>query len=160
MHFSILSAPFGELIVASRADRLSYLAFTDAPEKHLDDLHARFPNETLHAVTSPIHQWVLDTFMCRETVDFSHLDVIGTPFQLRVWKEVHNIPFGCLRSYQEIALAVNHPKAIRAVGTAIGRNPIALIIPCHRVVRSDGALGGYRWGLAHKQALLDWESVS
>lgn len=159
MTYSLLSAPFGQLLAASRADRLCYLAFADTSEKGLDDVRSRFPGETLQAVSSQTHQWVLDAFLHRKTVEPSRLDLQGTPFQLRVWKAVHEIPFGHIRTYQELALAVNHPKATRAVGTAIGRNPIALIIPCHRVVRSDGALGGYHWGLANKQALLDWESA-
>lgn len=159
MYYSILSTPFGELLAASRADRLCYLAFADLPDRRLDDLRTRFPGETLQAVSSHRHQWVLDAFLNRETVEPSRMDLQGTRFQLRVWKAVHEIPFGHLRTYQELAMAVNHPKATRAVGTAIGRNPIALLIPCHRVIRSDGALGGYHWGLAKKQALLDWESV-
>jgi len=160
MHYSSLLSPFGELLVASRADRLCYLAFADDPDTALGDLRARFPKETLEPVSAATHQWVIDSFLQGETLDTSRLELYGTPFQLRVWEYLIKIPYGQRRTYQEVAMGVNHPQALRAVGNAIGRNPIALIIPCHRVVRSDGGMGGYRWGLAHKQSLLDWESAA
>lgn len=81
----------------------------------------------------------------------------GTPFQLKVWAYVRSIPSGEVRSYQQVARAIGHPSATRAVASACARNDIALIIPCHRVVRSDGSLGGYRWGINRKRALLESE---
>jgi len=85
------------------------------------------------------------------------LDVQGTAFQWRVWKELQRIPFGTTRSYAEIARAIGRPSAVRAVGTACGRNRVALLVPCHRVVRADGGLGGFRWGLERKKKLLEHE---
>ncbi len=85
------------------------------------------------------------------------LDVQTTAFRWRVWQELCKIPYGQTRSYAEIARAVGSPDAVRAVGSACGANPVAVVIPCHRVLRSDGSLGGYRWGLGTKQALLDQE---
>jgi AraC family transcriptional regulator of adaptative response/methylated-DNA-[protein]-cysteine methyltransferase len=82
------------------------------------------------------------------------LDVAGTPFQQRVWQELQRIPYGETRSYSEVAAAINAPAAVRAVASACARNRVSLIIPCHRVLRVGGALGGYRWGIARKQRLL------
>jgi AraC family transcriptional regulator, regulatory protein of adaptative response / methylated-DNA-[protein]-cysteine methyltransferase len=86
------------------------------------------------------------------------LDVVGTAFQYQVWAELRKIPYGQTRSYNQVAQAIGRPKAVRAVGRACATNPTALVIPCHRVVRSNGALGGYRWGLSRKQMLLKRES--
>jgi len=91
------------------------------------------------------------------TVDLP-LDLTGTAFQARVWEALRRIPAGEVRSYAEVAAAIGSPSAVRAVGSACGRNPVALVIPCHRVVRSDGGLGGYRWGLEVKRALLETEA--
>lgn len=88
------------------------------------------------------------------------LDLVGTPFQLKVWQALLTIPPGQTRSYQQIAQQINQPKAVRAVGTAIGKNPISWVVPCHRVVRSNGDIGQYYWGPALKQQLLQDEAAS
>lgn len=93
-----------------------------------------------------------------ELADEVRLDPQGTPFQLRVWRELRRIPRGSTRSYADIARRIGAPKAVRAVARACAANPLALFIPCHRVVRSDGALAGYRWGLARKRRLLAAEN--
>jgi AraC family transcriptional regulator of adaptative response/methylated-DNA-[protein]-cysteine methyltransferase len=85
------------------------------------------------------------------------LDIRATAFQRRVWQELQRIPFGQTRTYTQVAKAIGHPKATRAVARACATNPAALVIPCHRVVREDGALGGYRWGVERKEALLELE---
>jgi len=84
-------------------------------------------------------------------------NLVGTPFQRQVWAQLLSIPVGTLTTYQKIAEAVGRPTAARAVANAIGANPVAWLIPCHRVVRSDGQLGGYRWGVERKRAMQDWE---
>ncbi|HWC75562.1 MAG TPA: methylated-DNA--[protein]-cysteine S-methyltransferase, partial [Gemmatimonadales bacterium] len=88
------------------------------------------------------------------------LDIRATAFQRRVWRELQRIPFGKTRSYSEVARRIGQPRATRAVARACATNPVALAIPCHRVVRDDGTLGGYRWGLERKQALLEKERDS
>lgn len=88
------------------------------------------------------------------------LDLLGTPFQLKVWQALLTIPQGQTRSYQQIAQQINRPKAVRAVGTAIGKNPVSWIVPCHRVVRSNGQVGQYYWGSKLKQQLLQHESAN
>jgi O-6-methylguanine DNA methyltransferase len=85
------------------------------------------------------------------------VDVQATAFQWRVWQELQAIPYGSTRSYREIAKAIKRPTAVRAVARACATNPVAVVIPCHRVVRSDGGLGGYRWGIKRKQKMLDRE---
>ena len=86
------------------------------------------------------------------------LHLYGTDFQIEVWKALLEIPFGKTSTYSDIAKAINNPRALRAVGTAIGRNPVAILVPCHRVLRSDGGIGGYYWGIEKKKILLEWES--
>ena len=85
--------------------------------------------------------------------------LIGAPFQIKVWEALLNVPTGHVTTYSEIARHIGHPKAVRAVGTAVGRNPISWLIPCHRALRKSGALGGYHWGLPVKRALLAWEGA-
>ena len=87
------------------------------------------------------------------------LHLIGAPFQIKVWEALLQVPTGHVTTYSEIAGAVGHPKAVRAVGTAVGRNPISFLIPCHRALRKSGELGGYHWGLPVKRAILAWEAA-
>jgi AraC family transcriptional regulator, regulatory protein of adaptative response / methylated-DNA-[protein]-cysteine methyltransferase len=85
--------------------------------------------------------------------------VKGTNFQIKVWEALLRIPSGACASYEDVALALGMPRAARAVGSAVGDNPVALLIPCHRVIRKTGALGDYRWGLPRKRAMLAWEAA-
>ena len=99
-------------------------------------------------------------FFCKDERNLSDeivLHLHGTDFQIQVWKALLEIPFGKTSTYSDIAIAIKNPQALRAVGTAIGRNPVAVIIPCHRVLRSDGGIGGYYWGIEKKKMLLEWE---
>lgn len=99
-----------------------------------------------------------DYLFQRECLSPPGLQVEGTPFQRDVWQALLAIPFGTVVTYRQIANAIGRPTSVRAVANAIGANPIAWLIPCHRVIRSDGSLGGYRWGLSRKQAMLSWEA--
>ena len=89
----------------------------------------------------------------------ARIHMIGAPFQLKVWEALLNVPSGTVTTYGEIANSIGHPGAHRAVGTAVGRNPVGFLIPCHRALRKSGALGGYHWGLPVKRAMLAWESA-
>ncbi|WP_369427754.1 methylated-DNA--[protein]-cysteine S-methyltransferase [Porticoccus litoralis] len=102
-------------------------------------------------------QAVFASLMSEPATTVEQFDVQGTAFQRQVWQALLEIPLGMTTTYQVIADAIDRPKAVRAVANAIGANPIAYFIPCHRVVRSDGGLGGYRWGVERKRAILDWE---
>ncbi len=87
------------------------------------------------------------------------LDLRGTEFQVRVWQALRQIPFGQTRSYQQVADAIGQPRSVRAVATAIAQNPIAMLVPCHRVIHSDGTLGEYHWGRELKRRIIDWEKA-
>lgn len=133
-------------------------------ERHdetLASLHRKFAGCRLEEGKHPFIDSALiflrDFFSGRESICDFPLDLRGTPFQLRVWEELRGIHRGETTSYAEIARRIGCPKSCRAVGNAVGANPIAVLVPCHRVVRSDGMPGGYRWGIGRKKALLDIE---
>jgi AraC family transcriptional regulator of adaptative response/methylated-DNA-[protein]-cysteine methyltransferase len=121
------------------------------------DLMARWPRATFRHDPAPLAPWVAAAFGTSPGQVQLHL--IGAPFQIKVWEALLAIPSGQVTTYSDIATRVGHPTAQRAVGTAVGRNPISWLIPCHRALRRDGALGGYHWGLPVKRALLAWESA-
>ena len=107
-----------------------------------------------------LRPWVLQAFGAGDgTLDTAPLFLIGAPFQIKVWEALLSIPSGQVTTYSEIARVVGAPRAVRAVGTAVGRNPISWLIPCHRALRKSGGLGGYHWGLPMKRAMLAMETV-
>ncbi len=151
-------SPFGEALVMGTAKGICGLAFASETGKEaaMDDMVSRWP----------MAAFIEDSSMLKPLVDaaFSQkgetaLHMIGAPFQIKVWEALLQIPSGHVTTYSEIAAAIGHPKAVRAVGTAVGRNPVSWLIPCHRALRKSGALGGYHWGLPVKRALLAWESA-
>ncbi len=155
---SIIDTVFGSAIVASTTKGICYLAFTDDTSKALSLLQQQFYNaqfiEKQHDAHIMIAQKINDN-----TIDGTiKLHIKGTEFQLKVWEALLKIPFGKLETYGAIAAKISNAKASRAVGTAIGNNPIAYIIPCHRVIQSSGALGGYMWGTTRKTAIIGWEA--
>ncbi len=120
------------------------------------DLCARWPGADYLHDAEAIRPWVDAAFAQSGT---TRLHMIGAPFQIKVWEALLRVPSGHVTSYSELAQAVGHPRATRAVGTAVGRNPVSFLIPCHRALRKSGALGGYHWGLPVKRAMLAWESA-
>lgn len=120
------------------------------------DLTARWPRATYVEKPDAIAAW---THAALGLSGDTALHMIGAPFQLQVWEALLRIPSGHVTTYSEIAQSIGRPKAVRAVGTAVGRNPVSLLIPCHRALRKSGALGGYHWGPPVKRALLAWESA-
>lgn len=121
-----------------------------------DDLVKRWPNATFTKDPDAIRPWV-EAALSMEGETKLHM--IGAPFQLKVWEALLSIPSGHVTTYSEIAGAIGTPRAVRAVGTAVGRNPVSWLIPCHRAMRKSGGLGGYHWGLPVKRAMLAWESA-
>ncbi len=120
------------------------------------DLKSRWPKANYVENPTRLTKWATAALgMAGET----QLHMIGAPFQLKVWEALLTIPSGHVTTYSEIAQAIGKPKAVRAVGTAVGRNPVSWLIPCHRALRKSGALGGYHWGLPVKRAMLAWESA-
>ncbi len=137
------------------------MAFADdGPVAALRKLVARFPNATFTQLTDAMQQNALFIF----TQDWSKLDQIklhlrGTPFQLRVWEALLKVPMGEVTTYSRLAAGLNQPQASRAVGTAVASNPVAFLIPCHRVIRASGIIGEYHWGGTRKAAMIAWESA-
>ena len=155
IHYSFAESPFGEIFVASTDKGICCLEFTDNHPVSIDNLKRKFPNAKYKQIVDELQQNALFIF----TQDWSKLKEIklhlkGTDFQLKVWEALLKIPMGGLTTYGDIAAGINHPKACRAVGTAVGENPVALLIPCHRVIRSTGELGNYHWGDVRKTAII------
>lgn len=150
--------PFGPALAMGTDRGLCGLAFSAATgaEAAMADMTARWPGATFTKDPAPLRDWVAAAFAQRGA---TRLHMIGAPFQIKVWEALLRIPSGHVTSYSELAQAVGHPRATRAVGTAVGRNPVSFLIPCHRALRKSGALGGYHWGLPVKRALLAWESA-
>lgn len=160
INYSFSDSLFGEIIVASTYKGVCYMAFADNKTVALTNLHENFPNAQYHQISDDFQQNAISSL----THDFNNrieirLHLKGTDFQLKVWEVLLKIPLGELTTYGNIASKLNNPNASRAVGTAIGSNPVSLLIPCHRVIRSSGELGGYHWGLTRKVAIIGWEAV-
>ncbi|GAB3370083.1 methylated-DNA--[protein]-cysteine S-methyltransferase [Spongiibacter taiwanensis] len=164
---SVADSPFGQVLVASTDKGVCHLAFEDETTKALAELQHRFPKASYVAGQDAHQRAALTIFRpAGETggtqpvpLSTIKLHLQGTPFQLKVWESLLRIPEGQLRSYGHLAHALGQPKASRAVGTAIGSNPVAFLIPCHRVIQASGKLGGYRWGPTRKSALIAWEAA-
>ncbi len=159
MHFTIVAVPLGRLLVAFTDDGVCAVELGDDDATLERTLRADFANATIARASGGANAWVRDIAERARGRRPSAsvpvpLDVQGTAFQWRVWKALQRIPFGQTRSYAQVARSVGRPRAVRAVANACARNPVALVVPCHRVVRSDGASGGYRWGEARKEELL------
>lgn len=160
IQYSIQECRFGKYIVASTAKGICNLAFFEDGEKAaIADLRTNWPNARIQEGTDT-HQQKIIRFFTNNTGDASdiRLHLKGTPFQLKVWQALLHIPQGDVSTYSGIAQQISQPTASRAVGTAIGSNPVSYIIPCHRVIKSIGETGGYRWGTTRKKAMLAWES--
>ncbi|MBK6610423.1 MAG: methylated-DNA--[protein]-cysteine S-methyltransferase [Sphingobacteriales bacterium] len=160
LNFSFAESPFGNLIVASTEKGVCYMAFEDNEEKALNNLTSKFPNASFQRKLDLIQQNALFIFQH----DWSKLPEIklhlkGTEFQLKVWETLLKIPMGQLSTYGNIAEQIGNANASRAVGTAIGSNPVAFLIPCHRVIQSSGNFGGYMWGNTRKTAIIGWEGA-
>jgi AraC family transcriptional regulator of adaptative response/methylated-DNA-[protein]-cysteine methyltransferase len=150
-------SPFGSLVIGSTNKGICHVAFTSQDAKI--EIANQFPKAQIIKASPDIHNDVLEFIYGIHTKGSLKLHIKGTAFQLKVWEALLNIPFGQLASYGHISQRINHPRANRAVGSAIGKNPIAYLIPCHRVIKSDGTTGGYRWGNERKQCILGWEAA-
>lgn len=151
-------SPFGAVLAMGTDRGLCGLAFTEecGPDAAFADLAARWPNARLLHDPAPLARWVDAAFTQSGE---ARLLLIGAPFQIKVWEALLRVPTGHVTTYSALARAIGKPAAIRATGTAVGRNPVSFLIPCHRALRTSGALGGYHWGLGVKRALLAWESA-
>jgi len=155
-------SPFGTAIVIGSGRGLVGLAFADPGDEHaaLADMQRRWPRATYvedHAGTAGLAQRIFDPTLWRQDQPL-RVVLIGTDFEVRVWETLLRIPMGRATTYSDIAGHIDSPKASRAVGAAVGKNPISFVVPCHRVLGKSGALTGYHWGVTRKQAMLGWEA--
>jgi AraC family transcriptional regulator of adaptative response/methylated-DNA-[protein]-cysteine methyltransferase len=152
--FGFANSPFGECCIAFSNDGICALTFPENRESAYADLDYRFPETDFKQNDEKAARLVRQIF---EKGEKPHINPIGTDFQLSIWNALQQVSKGETATYAQIAEVIGRPKAVRAVGTAIGANPIAFLIPCHRIIRSDGGLGGFRWGLVCKMKMLEWE---
>lgn len=160
INYSFAESTFGNILVASTSKGICHIAFADDAVEALQALKQRFPNAVYTQMVDLLQQNALFVF----TQDWSKpqqikLHLKGTAFQLKVWETLLKIPMGKLTTYGTIARQIQRPNASRAVGTAIGDNPIAFLIPCHRIIQSTGVFGGYHWGGIRKTAMIGWEAA-
>jgi AraC family transcriptional regulator of adaptative response/methylated-DNA-[protein]-cysteine methyltransferase len=151
-------SPFGPALAMGTDRGLCGLAFAaeTGPDAAMADLMARWPRASFVEAPERLGPWVAAAFAGRGE---TRLHLIGAPFQIKVWEALLQVPSGHVTTYSDIARAIGHPAAMRAVGTAVGRNPVSWLIPCHRALRKAGGLGGYHWGLGVKRAMLAWEAA-
>jgi AraC family transcriptional regulator of adaptative response/methylated-DNA-[protein]-cysteine methyltransferase len=154
-----VDSPFGPMLAMATERGICGLGFAgdSGRDATLADMVARWPKAT-HLKDDAAIRLLAEALFSRNAKTRLHL--IGAPFQIKVWEALLRIPTGHVTTYGTIATAIGHPKAVRAVGTAVGRNPIGWLIPCHRALRASGELGGYHWGLPVKRAMLAWEAAS
>jgi AraC family transcriptional regulator of adaptative response/methylated-DNA-[protein]-cysteine methyltransferase len=155
-------SPFGEALLVATERGLAGLAFADPDEKPraLDDMRQRWPRAQFREDTARaagLARRIFDPRLWKQDRPL-RVVMIGTDFEVRVWETLLKIPMGRVTTYSDIATKIHTPKGARAVGAAVGKNPLAFVVPCHRVIGKGGDLTGYHWGLTRKRAMLGWES--
>ena len=160
--YAVHDTPFGKAFIATTARGVCNFAFLENGEidEHVADLQKKWPHAILHE--NRRSTLAVAQAMFGERKELSRpisLHVSGTNFQINVWKALLRIPPATVVSYSQVATAIGHPNSARAVGLAVGNNPVAFLIPCHRVIQQSGGLGGYHWGKTRKQAIHAWESA-
>ena len=160
IYWGWFESPFGPTVVMGTDRGICGMGFAaDMGESAaMDDLLCRWPKASLVEDPMQLQPWV-DRAFGAKLGTATPLYLIGAPFQIKVWEALLRIPTGHVTTYSDIASAIGNPAAVRAVGTAVGRNPISFLIPCHRALRKDGGLGGYHWGLGTKRSILAWEAA-
>ncbi len=158
IRYGWFESPFGEVLAMGTAKGLCGMAFAAelGRDAAFGDMAARWPKAGFREDEARIRPWVEAAF---GQGGAARLHLIGAPFQIKVWEALLAIPSGHVTTYGEIARAIGNPRAVRAVGTAVGRNPVSWLIPCHRALRKSGTLGGYHWGLPVKRSMLAWEAA-
>lgn len=160
INYSFYGSPFGKIIVASTAKGVCHLAFAEAEPAAFSSLKYKFPKAEFQKDIDNFQRDAVAIFMA-DWKDLSQikLHLKGTEFQIKVWEALLKIPVGHLTTYGKIAKQIQIPNGSRAVGTAVGANPVAWLIPCHRVIQSSGIVGGYHWGTTRKAAIIGWEAA-
>jgi AraC family transcriptional regulator of adaptative response/methylated-DNA-[protein]-cysteine methyltransferase len=161
--YTVANSSLGKVLVAATDRGLSAVYLGEKESALVDALHREYPKAEISRANGESDAWLKEILSRVEgsapRVDLP-LDVKATAFQRRVWQELQKIPRGTTRSYTQVARAVGKPRSVRAVARAIATNPVSVVVPCHRVIRADGNLAGYRWGLQRKQKLLEREAAS
>jgi AraC family transcriptional regulator of adaptative response/methylated-DNA-[protein]-cysteine methyltransferase len=157
--YSFSETPFGKVIIASTQKGICYIAFIDSETKGLADLRNHFSKASFINKQIEEHERALSVFGRTHDPANLKLHLKGTDFQLKVWEALLKIPPGKLLSYGALAKNIHAPNASRAVGSAIGSNPVAFLIPCHRVIQSSGDFGNYMWGADRKASIIGWEAA-
>ncbi|MEO6829406.1 MAG: methylated-DNA--[protein]-cysteine S-methyltransferase, partial [Acidobacteriaceae bacterium] len=163
IQYSIANCPLGRLLVAATERGVCAVAFAETDEELLENLKHDFARATLEREDAALAERVaavVDRLREHPVSLALSLDVRATAFQRRVWDALQEIPRGQTRSYGEVARSIGQPSAVRAVARACGQNPVAVVVPCHRVIGKDGAITGYRWGVERKRKLLELERRS
>jgi AraC family transcriptional regulator of adaptative response/methylated-DNA-[protein]-cysteine methyltransferase len=160
--YTIVKSSLGRILVAATERGVSAVYLGDADAKLVAELRVEYPRAQINAANDSFGRWVKEIVQRVQgnppRLELP-LDLQATAFQRRVWQELQRIPRGSTRTYSQVAKALGKPKAVRAVARACATNPVSIVVPCHRVIREDGALAGYRWGLSRKQQLLAQERV-
>lgn len=161
--YQMVDSPLGLLCVAATGKGICAVYMGDSRLELEKALHEEYPAAEIHSCATRCEEWT--TALLRYLMGMEHrldlpIDVPATAFRQKVWNALRTIPYGTTRTYREIALELGNPKAARAVGSACAVNPVSLLIPCHRALRADGGLGGYRWGLERKKRLLELENIA
>lgn len=162
VRYAVAPSAFGYVLAAATGCGVCSAALGDNPTTLIDDLMRAFGHATLAHDEGTLNGWMdaLSDYLRGERMSLDlPLDVAATPFQQEVWRVLRTIPYGTTQTYQQVAQRMGRPAATRAVAQACASNRVALIVPCHRVVRADGALGGYRWGVERKRALIAHEAA-
>ena len=160
VNYSFANSIFGNIIVASTVKGICHISFLDDEKTAIMNLMQSFPHATYIQSKEEIHCKVVGIFNGQNHVaEKINLHIKGTAFQIKVWEALLKIPEAVLGTYADIAGEIDNAKAARAVGSAIGKNPIAYLIPCHRVIQTTGLFGGYMWGSKRKTAMIGWEAV-
>ena len=162
IYWGWFDSPFGLSLVMGTEKGICGIGYASeaGEEATMEDLVSRWPDAEFVEDPMMMRPWVLEAYGAGAQISEKiPLFMIGAPFQIKVWEALLAIPSGQVTTYSEIAQAIGHPRAVRAVGTAVGRNPVSFLIPCHRALRKSGGLGGYHWGLPVKRAILAWESA-
>jgi AraC family transcriptional regulator, regulatory protein of adaptative response / methylated-DNA-[protein]-cysteine methyltransferase len=165
--YAVLSTPVGLMMIAATDRGICSIAFGDSEQMLLTRLRSEYGNASIDPMKDPAHPqfvaWIeaIRRHLAGEQPQLDlPTDIRATAFQMRVYRHLQTIPYGSVQSYAEVAEAVCSRKAARAVASACARNPVAVLVPCHRVIRESGELGGYRWGLERKRTLIDRERAS
>src|SRR5690554_301018 len=161
IQYDLGKSPFGPMFVAATSIGVCRASFIidESNASELQYLHSCWPNAQLEQNNAWAQEQINHWFgLKKQILPQVCLHLVGTPFQQDVWQALLDIPLSQTISYAQLAVNVNRPKAFRAVGTAAGANPVAFLIPCHRVLQKNGGIGGYFWGLDIKRALIEWEA--